>query len=81
MSIHHFFFRVIFLCLMETQKFFDDESFTNKAYAKIGNIDVYELLNLEIELLKSVQFDLSISYDDYIIYTNKLTQFWDMNMN
>ena len=40
--------KVFFVCSMVTQKFYDDEIFTTKDYAKLCKVSVDELLEMEI---------------------------------
>ena len=57
--------KVFFVCSMVTQKFYDDEIFTTKDYAKLCNVSVDELLEMEIYFLNSINFNLFINDDDY----------------
>lgn len=63
---------------METQKFYDDETFTNRDYGKVGKIEVTELLCLEIEFLKMIKYDLNNTNESFTNYTAKLTKFWTL---
>ena len=67
--------KVFFTCLMETHKFFDDNTFTNKDYAKMCGVSVDELLKMEIYFLESINFNLFIKDDDFIKYKNNFDQF------
>ena len=64
--------KVFFLCMMETQKYYDDEFFKNKDYSKVSGISTKELLELELEFLNNINFNIFIKDDDYIQYKQKL---------
>jgi hypothetical protein len=67
--------KVFFTCLMETHKFFDDNTFTNKDYARMCGVSVDDLLKMEIYFLESINFNLFIKDDDFIKYKNNFDQF------
>ena len=67
--------KIFFICIMETHKFFDDNTFTNKDYAKMCGVSVDELLKMEIYFLESINFNLFIKDDDFIKYKNNFDQF------
>ena len=64
--------KVFFLCMMETQKYYDDEYFKNKDYSKVSGISTKELLELELEFLNNINFSIFIKDDDYNKYKQKL---------
>ena len=64
--------KVFFLCMMETQKYYDDEYFKNKDYSKVSGISTKELLELELEFLNNINFSIFIKDDDYNKYKRKL---------
>lgn len=57
---------------METNKYYDDDYLTNKIYAKIGGVDVDELLKLEIEYLSKIKWNMTIDEDRFHQYCHKL---------
>ena len=67
--------KVFFICLMETHKFFDDNTFTNKDYAKMCGVSVDELLKMEIYFLESINFNLFIKDDEFKKYKDNFEQF------
>ncbi len=67
--------KVFFTCLMETHKFFDDNTFTNKDYAKMCGVSVDELLKMEIYFLESINFNLFIKDDEFKKYKDNFEQF------
>lgn len=64
--------KVFFLCMMETQKYYDDEFFKNEYYSKVSGIPVEELLELELEYMKNIGFNLFIKDEEYYQYKRKL---------
>ena len=67
--------KVFFICLMETHKFFDDNTFTNKDYAKMCGVSVEELLNMEIYFLECINFNLFIKDDEFKKYKDNFEKF------
>ena len=69
--------KVFFVCSMVTQKFYDDEIFTTKDYAKLCKVSVDELLEMEIYFLKSINFNLFIKDDDFNKYKRNFEKFME----
>ena len=72
--------KVFFICMMETQKYYDDINFTNKNYAKICGITTDELLELEIEFMNHIDFNLYIKEEDFLKYKNKLQKLYQSSL-
>ena len=72
--------KVFFTCMMVTQKYYDDESFTNKVYAKVCGISTEELLELELEFMKYIDFNLYIKDEDYVKYKKKLQNLYESSL-
>lgn len=72
--------KAFFMCMMETQKYYEDESFKNKDYAKVCGISTEELLQLELEFMNYMEFNMHITNEDYINYKNKLQHFYKQNI-
>ena len=72
--------KVFFICMMETQKYYDDVSFTNKNYAKICGITTDELLELEIEFMNHIDFNLYIKEEDFLKYKKKLQKLYQSSL-
>lgn len=53
-------------------KFFDDSFCVNSFYAQIGGVQTEELNNLEMVFLKSINFTLLVTCEDYQKYHNEL---------
>ena len=66
--------KVFFLCMMETQKYYDDEYFRNKDYSKVSGISTKELLELELEFLNNINFNIFIKDEEYNKYKKKLQE-------
>lgn len=72
--------KVILICIIETQKYYEDINLTNKDYAKIGGITSDELLSLEIEFLNIIDFNLYINEKEFNEYKEKLNDVWYNNI-
>ena len=66
--------KVFFICMMETQKYYDDEYFKNKDYSKVSGISTKELLELELEFMKYIDFNIFIKDEDYFKYKSQLQE-------
>jgi hypothetical protein len=64
---------------METNKFYDDNSFSNKDFSAIGGIPSDELLMLEIVFMQMIEYQMHISEERYMSYSDKLKAFWKAN--
>ena len=72
---------VLFTCMIITQKYYEDENFTDKDYSKILNIDANELIQMEIEFLSLIDFSLHISDEEFNKYKNKIKKVWKNNLS
>lgn len=72
---------VLFTCMVITQKYYEDENFTDKDYSKIINIDVNGLIQMEIEFLSLIDFSLHISDEEFNKYKNKIKKVWKNNLS
>ena len=55
-------------------KFNDDLHLNNEDYAKIGGLSVDELNVLELEMLGTIQFDLTVETEIFFKYLQYLTE-------
>lgn len=55
-------------------KFNDDLHLNNEDYAKIGGLSVDELNVLELEMLGTIEFDLTVGTDTFFKYLQYLTE-------
>ena len=73
------YFKVVYICMMVTHKFYDDDTYKNKDYAKFIGVTVEELMEMEMEFLNIIDFDLFISEDEFENYKQKLSDFFSNN--
>lgn len=64
--------RIVFTGLVLSHKFFDDNVYKNKDYAKIAGISSTELLKLELEFSDILEFNFFIEDEYFKVYTEKL---------
>lgn len=67
---------VLFTSMIITQKYYEDENFTDKDYSKIVRLNPKELIKMEIEFLSMIDFSLYISDDDFHKYKGKIEDIW-----
>ena len=67
---------VLFTCMIITQKYYEDENFTDKDYSKIVRLNPKELIKMEIAFLSMIDFSLYISDDDFLKYKGKIEDIW-----
>ena len=67
---------VLFTSMIITQKYYEDENFTDKDYSKIVRLNPKELIKMEIEFLSMIDFSLHISDDDFHKYKGKIEDIW-----
>ena len=72
--------KIFFLCMMETQKYYNDENFKNIDYAKICGITTDELLELELEFMNYIDFNIFIKDEDYRNYKKKMKKLYKQNI-
>ena len=66
--------KMIFMCFMETQKFYEDESYKNKDYARVCGVSIDELLLMEVSFMEIINFNLYIKDEDYQKYYKNFIQ-------
>ena len=71
---------VLYTCMIITQKFYEDDSFSDKDYSKLKKLDIDELINMQIELLKFIDYSLLIDEDDLLRYKKRMNQICQKNM-
>ena len=67
---------VLFICMIITQKNYEDENFNDKDYAKILDVSTEELLNMELNFLEFIDFSLYISQEEFNKYVLKMEKIW-----
>ena len=68
--------KVIFICFMETQKFFEDENYKNSDYAKVCGISVNELLLMEVSFMELINYNMFVKEEEYIEYNKTFEGLW-----
>ena len=71
---------VLYTCMIITQKFYEDDSFSDKDYSKLKKLDIDELINMQIELLKFIDYSLLIDEADLSRYKKRMNQICQKNM-
>jgi len=69
--------KVLFICMMITQKYYDDVNYKNKDYADFFGITTEELLRLELEFLNYIDFKIFIHPEEYNKYIIKLKRIYN----
>ena len=64
--------RLFLASLLLASKYFDDLFYNNKFYAKVGGIPCSELNDLEREFLTRCGFSLSISPEEFLLFSHVL---------
>jgi len=70
LSVH----RMLITSVMVATKFFDDETFNNSYYAKVGGLQVNEVNQLEYQFLCLIDFSLTVRSDIYDRYHCELVK-------
>ena len=66
--------RLFYTCLMVTQKYYEDNSYNNKSYADLVGISCDELLDMEMEYMSLVDYQLFIKEDEFQKYKRKMSE-------
>ena len=72
---------VLLICMIITQKYYEDEFFNDKDYSKILKIDIKQLIKMEIEFLDLIDYSLYISEEEFNKYKNNLKNIWKKNLS
>ena len=72
--------KTFFICMMEVQKYYNDVPFTNKDFAKLIGISTEELLELELEFLEIVDYNMNIPEEKYLEYKKRLKKYFEKNI-
>ena len=71
---------IMFTCMVITQKYYEDEIFSDKDYSKLKNIDYDDLINMQMDFLETINYSLLINKDDLEQYKIKMKKVWKKNM-
>ena len=69
--------KTFFICMMEVHKFFNDVTFRNNDYAKLCGISTKELLQLELEFMDFVDYNMNITEENYLTYKKKMKKYFE----
>ena len=65
-------FKLSAIALLIAAKFNEDLILNKEDFSKVFGIQLYEMNSLEIEFLKTVEFDLTVGKDDFVRYKDIL---------
>ena len=71
---------IMFTCMVITQKYYEDEIFSDKDYSKLKNIEYDDLINMQMDFLETINYSLLINKDDLEQYKIKMKRVWKKNM-
>ena len=71
---------ILYTCMIITQKFYEDDSFSDKDYSKLKKVDIDELINMQIELLNLIDYSLLIDEADLSRYKKRMNLICQKNM-
>ena len=72
---------ILFSCMVLTQKSNEDETIYDKDYAKIFKIKTDELINMELEFLKIIDYNLFVSGEEFDNYKSRMVKIWKQNFS
>lgn len=67
--------RLLIISVLLSIKFNEDDNFSNEHYCKVGGIKVEEMIALELEYLKSIEWNIFVKSEDYETYVNYLNAY------
>ena len=67
--------RIILTSLMMAHKYWEDRNYRLASFARVGGIEKDELINLEIEMLNFIDYNLYVSEEMYNNYTQAIIIF------
>ena len=62
------------ISMIETQKFYEDESFGNNLYAKFARINTNQLLEMEIEFLEIIDYKIFVPEEKFFNYKERMAK-------
>ena len=68
--------KLFFVSFVIACKYNDDLKLANKDFAKLGGVHKLELVLLETQFLKDIDFEVEVSSQDYFKYLKSLLQFF-----
>ncbi len=64
--------RYLLVAIMESCKFFEDNYYSNKHWARIGNISCAEINELELDFLFRLSFKLNVTREEYDAFVEQI---------
>jgi len=64
--------RILLISVMVAAKLYDDTTYNNKYYARVGGIALSELNALEAKYLRMINYNLVVCPEEFELYTNEL---------
>ena len=71
---------ILFTCMVITQKYYEDNIFSDKDYSRLKKIECIELYNMQMTFLDSINYSLLIDKDDLNKYKKRMERVWINNM-
>lgn len=72
---------LFYTSMVLSQKFYEDEPFDNNIYAKYVGISSNELMQLELEFLEMMGFNLFVPDENFFNYKNRMASLYNKNFN
>ena len=72
---------VLFICMVITQKYYEDENFKDKDYSKLVQLNAEELIKMETEFLSLIDFSLHISEEEFNKYKYRMKDIWKKKLS
>ena len=71
---------ILFTAMVITQKFYEDESFSDKDYSKLKKIDCDDLVDMQVEFLDCINYSLFIDEDNLQKYKLRMKTICEKNL-
>ena len=72
---------VLFICMIITQKYYEDQNFNDKDYSKLIKIDVNDVIKMEVEFLSLIDFSLHIPEEEFLEYKKNIKGIWKKSLS
>ena len=71
---------VLFTCMVITQKYYEDDIYSDKDYSNLLKINCDEFIEMQIKYLECIDYSLLIEKDDLEQYKIKMKKIWRNSM-
>ena len=71
---------ILFTCMVLTQKFYEDEIFSDKDYSSLKKIECEELALMQVTFLDYINYSLYIKDEELDGYKTRMRKVWEKNM-